>query len=126
MSIPIVPAVSAGICRLQPRGPSSLVEAVDFVGDAVAYCRSRGFAKLLVDTRGLTGVSIPTLVDRFLAVEEWARAASGMVTVVLVAHSEYIHPEKFGVMVATDLGLTCDVYTSDADALAWLESLPDA
>jgi hypothetical protein len=125
VSIPIVPDVSAGICRLRPRGPSSLVEAVDFIGDAVAYCRTRGFAKLMVDVRGLDGVSLPTLVDRFLAVEEWARAASGMVTVVLVTHAEYIHPEKFGVMVAADFGLTCDVYTSDADALAWLESIPE-
>lgn len=43
-----------------------------------------------------------------------------MVTVVLVVHAEYIHPEKFAVKVARDLGLTCDVYASEDEALKWL------
>lgn len=120
-----IPELRAGICRFRPQGGSTLVEAVDFVNDSVGHCRVQGIAKLMVDVTGLEGIAVPSLVDRFLAVEEWANAANGMVTVVLVAHAEYIHPEKFGVMVAADLGLTLDVYTSEAEALAWLESLPE-
>jgi hypothetical protein len=53
-------------------------------------------------------------------VEEWAQAASGMVFVVLVVPPQYIHPEKFGVKVAREFGLTCEVYASDVEARRWL------
>ena len=82
-------------------------------------------AKLLVNGTALVGVSVPSLVDRFLMVEEWAQKANGMVIVVLVIPAEYIHPEKFGVKVAADFGLISDVYTSETDALKWLLSVAD-
>jgi hypothetical protein len=111
-----------GIGQFRPLGRCSLAEVVDLVNDAIAYCRDRRIEKLLVDGRGLVGVPIPSLVDRFLMVEEWAQKAQSMVVVVLVVHPEYIHPEKFGVRVAADFGLTCDVYASETDALEWLAS----
>jgi hypothetical protein len=114
--------VVEGICQFRPRGECSLVEAVDLVKSAIAYCRDRRIGKLLVDGTGLVGVPMPSLVDRFLMVEEWAQEAKSMVVVVLVAHAEYIHPEKFGVRAAADFGLTLDVYSSETDALKWLSS----
>ncbi len=114
--------VSDGICRFRPRGDCSLVEAVDIITRAIAYCRERGVNKLLVNVTGLTEVSIPSLVDRFLMVEEWAQEAKGMVLVVLVVHAEYVHPEKFGVKVAADFSLVADVFTSETDAFKWLLS----
>ena len=114
--------VRAGICEFRPRGESSLVDAVELITRAIAYCRDRHIDKLLVVTTGLSGVSIPTLVDRFLMVEEWARAANGMVVAALVASPEYIHPEKFGVRVAADFGFVADVFSSEADALRWLST----
>ena len=113
---------SDGICRFRPHGDSSLIEAVDLITRAIAYCRERCVNRLLVNVTGLTGVPVPSLVDRFLMVEEWAQEAQGMVLVVLVVHAEYIHPEKFGVRVAADFGLAADVYTSETDALKWLLS----
>ena len=74
---------------------------------------------------GLLGIPVPTLVDRFLMVEEWATAAKSMVTVSLVINAEYIHPEKFGIVLAKSLGLTCDVHTSEDDALRWLAQAND-
>ena len=112
-----------GICQFRPRGESSLVEAVELIDRAIAYCRDRRIAKLLVNATGLDGVAVPSLIDRFLAVEEWARAANGLVVVVLVIQAEYIHPEKFGVKVARDFGLMTDVYTSEIDALKWLSTI---
>ena len=55
-------------------------------------------------------------------VEEWAHEAKGMVFVALVARAEYIHPKKFGAVVAADFGLVANVYTSETDALKWLSS----
>jgi hypothetical protein len=104
----------------RPQGECTLVEAVDAIRDTIERCRERGVNALLVVGTGLTGVAMPTLVDRFLMIEEWAHEARGMVVVALVAHAEYIHPEKFGVKVAADLGLTIDVFTDEDAAIAWL------
>src|SRR6187401_1824988 len=91
-----------GIASARPRGRYSLVEAVALVSSAIAYCRDRGVTRLLIDGTAIDGVAIPSLVDRFLMVEEWAHQANGLVVVALVALPEYIHPEKFGVRVALD------------------------
>lgn len=109
-----------GICRFHPRGECTLVEAVELISSAIAHCRNHRVNRLLVNTTGLLGVPVPTLVDRFLAAEEWAHEAEGEVAVALVVLAEYIHPKKFGVRVAADFGLVSDVYTSEADALKWL------
>ena len=111
---------STGLWTYRPRGRHSLVEAVALVSSAISYCRESGVTKLLVDVTDLTGLPIPTLVDRFLMVEEWAELANGMVVVALVAPTEHIHPDKFGVKVALHFGLICDVYTSVEDASKWL------
>jgi hypothetical protein len=114
--------VKDGVCRFHPRGECTLVETVDLISSAIAYCRREKVRKLLVNATDLTGVPVPSLVDRFLMVEEWAREAKSMVVVAMVVPPEYIHPKKFGVMVAKDFGLTVDVYTSEIDALAWLSA----
>jgi hypothetical protein len=102
------------------RGRHSLVEAVDLISRAIAECRRSGGTRLLVDVTGVEDIPVPTLVDRFLMVEDWAQAAQSMVVVAMVAHPRYIHPRKFGVTVAAHLGLTCDVYTSEEAAMKWL------
>jgi len=112
--------ITAGMSRFSPTGEYSLVEAEALIADAISACRDRGIGRLLVDATGMTGVPIPTLVERFLIAEEWAQASGGMVVVALVVPAEYIHPRKFGVSVATDRGMVTDVFTSEADALGWL------
>ena len=112
--------IHEGICRFHPCGECTLVEAVEMIAGAIAHCRDRRVSRLLVNATGLLGVPVPTLVDRFLMAEEWAREAKGVVVVALVIPAEYIHPKKFGVRVAADFGLVSDVYTSETDALKWL------
>ncbi|MEO8344606.1 MAG: hypothetical protein ABI607_02825 [Betaproteobacteria bacterium] len=109
-----------GVYCYRPNGKYSLVEAVDLVSAAIACCRLRRANKLLVDATGIEDLPIPTLVDRFLMVEDWALAAKGMVVMAMVIPDRYIHPQKFGVKVAAQLGLTCDVYTSEEAARQWL------
>jgi hypothetical protein len=110
-----------GLCTYRPRGSHSLVKAVELVSQAIATCRSRGVPRLLVNATDLADLPIPSLVDRFLMVEDWAQEAKGLVLVALVVHAEYIHPRKFGVTVALHLGLVCDVFTTEAPALKWLQ-----
>jgi len=109
-----------GRCTFRPRGRYSLVDAVDLVSNAIAQCRERGVTMLLVDATGLVDLPIPTLVDRFLMVEDWAQEAEGTVIAAMVLPAEYRHPGKFGVKVALRFGLICDVYTSEQEASAWL------
>jgi len=119
--VPAPLEVVNGVATYRPLGSYSLVDTVALISSAIAYCRDKGIAKLLVDGTAITGVSIPTLVDRFLMVEEWAHQGNGIVVVVLVAPPEYIHPEKFGIKVALHFGLVCDVYTSEEAAWKWLQ-----
>lgn len=108
------------ICRIRFRGECNLVEATELIRKALAQCRERSIRKVLFDATGLTGLPIPSLVDRFLMVEEWALEARGLLVMSLVVQAEYIHPHKFGVKVANDLGLKSDVFSVESEALAWL------
>jgi hypothetical protein len=112
--------VHDGVGWYRPRGKHSLVDAVDLVSRAIAHCRDRGVKMLLVDARGFVDLPIPSLVDRFLMVEDWAQEAKGTVVVAMVAAPEYIHPRKFGAKVALQFGLICDVHDSEEAASAWL------
>lgn len=114
--------VSDGVRFFRPQGECSLIEAVDMVSRMIALCRAQGGNKLLVNANDLTGVSIPTLIDRFLMVEEWSQQATGTVIVVLVVPAKYIHPERFGIKVATHFGLMANVFAGEADALHWLST----
>jgi len=116
------PEINDGIGEFRPAGEYTLTEAVELIGGAIAYCREHRVAKLLVIGTGITGIPVPSLIDRFLLAEDWAERAKSMVVVVLVVHPEYIHPQKFGVKVAADFGLTLDVYSSEEDAREWLSS----
>lgn len=119
-NLPAAVDVVAGIGRCRPGGTYSLVDAVDLVSRTIAHCRAAGLDRLLFDATGMTGFPVPTLVERFLMVEDWAQESAGRVTVAMVAHDEYIHPQKFGVRVAERFGLVCDVFTAPDDALRWL------
>ncbi len=115
-----------GMGDFRPVGECTLVQAVELINLAIGECRNRRVDKLLINGKGLTGVSIPSLVDRFLMMEQWAHQSKGMVVVALVVHPEYIHPQKFGVRVGADFGLTADVYSSEPEARKWLSSVPTA
>jgi hypothetical protein len=112
--------IGEGVCHYRPRGKYTLVEAVELVSRVIALCRDRDVSRLLIDVTGLDELPIPTLVDRFLAVEDWAQEAQGTVIVSLVTPPEYIHPQKFGVKVAAEFGLVMNVHTSEDEALKWL------
>ena len=109
-----------GLATFRPVGEHTLVSFVDAVNDAIAQCRELRICRLLVVMHEVTGVSPPTLVDRFLAVEEWAYAAKGQVVVGLAVSAANIHPQRFGVKVAASFGLAADIFETEAETLDWL------
>ena len=110
----------------RPQGEYSLVGAVELIRSALEHCRRQRVPRLLINGMGLTGVPIPSLIDRFLMAEEWAHEADGMVAMALAVHPEYIHPQKFGVQVAAHFGMKLDVFSSETDGFAWISNLADS
>ena len=105
MHVPEDMTIADGLCKYRPQGRVSLVDGVAMITSAITHCRERSMAKLLIDVTELTGYPIPTLADRFWMVQDLP---------------EFIDPGRFGVTAARDAGLKSDVFTSPADAAAWL------
>ncbi len=105
----------------RPVGAVSLGKAVDLVSTALAYTREQGASELLVNISGLSGFASPSLANRYFLVEKWAAKAAGRVRLALVARAEMIDPYKFGVTTAANRGFASDIFTTEAEALAWLD-----
>jgi CheY-like chemotaxis protein len=112
--------LEAGRALYRPEGSVSFDEAVALIRAAIAAARRHRVPALLVDTTALTGFPSPDTFERFLAAVEWAEEAGGSVRLAMVARAEMIHPEKFGVLVAANKGLVSNIFTTEADARAWL------
>ena len=111
-----------GTCRFTPEGSVTLVEGVEWVTAAIAFCSDRRIPKLLVNVTRLRGYSEPTLADRYWMAQDWAEAAKGTVAVAMVAQEKDLHPNRFGMKAAWDAGLKGAIFTSEDEAWAWLRA----
>ena len=107
------------VCRLS--GRVSFEQASAMRCSAIHCARERGIQKLLLVTSDLALFRPPNLGDRYFRAEACAKSAAGQVCVAVVARPELIDPQKFGVTVARNYGMVTDVFTSEAEALTWLE-----
>ncbi len=112
--------MAEGYARYRPKGEVLFQEAVDLVSGAIAFAYTNHIRKLLVDITQLTGFESPGIWERFLMAIQCAQAAHLSVVVAVVAKAEHIDPDRFGVMVARNHGLICNVFAAEDDALAWL------
>jgi len=106
----------------RPVGSVSFDEAVVLVRAGIAAARRNRVRNLLVNTTALTGFSSPQQFQRFLAAVAWAEESRGGVHLAMVARTEMIHPQKFGVLVAANLGLVSNIFTTEVEARAWLDA----
>jgi hypothetical protein len=123
MSMPEHFEIPEDYAVFRPTGKVTLQCAVEMVTDAIAFAREHRIQKLLVNTLNLTGYEPPSLTARYFFVHDWARASGRRVRVALVTRPERIDPQKFGITVAANLGSIAEVFTSEEDALKWLEGL---
>ena len=107
----------------RPTGQVSLTQAAQLVASAINLCRERGIPKLLVVTTALTGFEAPSLATRYFVIHEWLRAAGGAICIALVAKPEMLDPENFSVIVARNIGLKYNIFTSEPEAESWLQSV---
>lgn len=106
----------------RPVGNVTFEQAVDTVADAMRHARERGLVDLLVSTHGLTGFQPPSTFARYALAVKWAEATAGTLRVALVTRPELIDPQKIGVLMAQNRGVTGDVFEHEADALGWLDA----
>ena len=105
-----------------PAGSLSFNEVVGLVESAIAVARQKQAEELLVDTRELTGFPVPSEFQRFLAAVNWAEMAKGTLRLAMIARPEMIHPLKYGVVVAATRSLVSNIFSTAAEARAWLDA----
>ena len=106
--------------RYAPEGELSLDDAVQMISRAIVHARENGIFGLLIDVRGLHGFPNPTVVDRYWFVREWASNAEGKVAIAMVQRPEMIDTDQIGVTMASNAGLTANVFDNERDASTWL------
>ena len=99
---------------------------MELVTEGITFARSLDVRKLLVDITNLTGFEPPGVVLWYFLIHEWARTAAGTVRVALVTRPEMVDSEmvdsrKIGTAIAAEISFTADVFTTEEDALNWLE-----
>lgn len=109
-----------GYLVIRLSGPISMERVERLLAGIRRTCARRRATRVLLDVRAMTG-SI-TLAERY---EISVRAVDALAPVVkraaLVAQPELIHPDKFGVAVATRRGLPSNIFDDMDDAVAWLQ-----
>lgn len=106
----------------RPVGHLKLSEGVRLVSSAIAYARQEKVRKFLVNVSGLTGFPSPSIPERYFFIREWAAVADENMCLAMVSRPELIDPQKFGVTVAANAGLCCEVFDSEAEAIIWLQN----
>ena len=110
----------------RPSGRVSLKEAVALITAAIRLTQQSKLEKLLVVTLGWIDLPSPSVAERYAFAKEWAEAAQSRTQIAVVARPELIDHEKFGVTVARNRGLIADVFTSEEEALTWLQGGKDS
>lgn len=106
----------------RPVAQVSFEKAVDMVADAMSTARELGLDDLLVNTTGLTGFAPPSVFARYAMATRWAQSSGASMRVAMVARPEIIDRQKIGVLMVQNRGGAADVFTSETDALEWLNA----
>ena len=115
---------ASGIAIARMAGTFALQDGVHLIRDVIARAVDEGIARLMVVITETTGYPSPSLSMRLGIMREWADAARGRVTVVMVCRPELIDPNKFGVTMAANFGMHTEVFAHEDEAMAWLREQP--
>jgi hypothetical protein len=106
----------------RPVATVTFEQAVDMAAAAMKHARSIGCAELLVNTLGLTGFPPPSTIARYAMAMKWVESAGATLRVAMVARPDIIDPEKIGVLMAQNRGVSGDAFFDEAEAVRWLDS----
>ena len=88
---------------------------------AVTWAREQGCVDMLVNVRGISGLEFITAFMRYEVAVSWAQSAGDM-RVALVVPDEIMDPNKFALLMAQNRGVNGDAFTTEADAMQWLNA----
>lgn len=105
----------------RPRGEVTLETGIALLVAAAEYASSLGLGELMLSGLGFTGYSPPNILDRYQYAATLANVGAGNMRVAQVLPTDILDPQRFGVLVANNRGLETRAFTSEAEALAWLD-----
>jgi hypothetical protein len=88
---------------------------------AAQACRDGGTGRLFVDATAYDVV--PTILERYELASHAVKISAGLRVAVLISQA-FLDPNKFGIMVAQNRGLTVDAFTDREEAVDWLLAAP--
>jgi len=100
----------------------SLDESLLVFGEAFTLASRAVRNAVLLDARAITG-PVPTLAERYewgVCIADLQARQSPRIRFALLGHEPYIHPQRFGEIVATSRGAVARGFTDEADAMNWL------
>ena len=106
----------------RPTGVLTLAQGLALIAAAIRAARDLGVADMLVDTTGASGFASPNAFERYELGTSWADAAGPHLALAFVIKSEMIDPQKLGAVVAQNRNAVVDVFSTEAEALAWLDA----
>ena len=114
--------LTEGRALFAPEGIVSLEQVSELIRTAIEQAREKGASRMLVNALQLTGFPSPSVPERFWIVRGWAQAAQQRVAVAMVLQPHLIDADRFGILVAVNMGMRADVFTEPESAEAWLMS----
>lgn len=96
-------------------------EALQLCMAAVTWAREQKCSDMLVNVYGIVGIENITTFMRYEVAVAWAQAA-GSLRVALVVPDNLMDPQKFAMLMAHNRGVNGDVFTTEAEALHWLNA----
>ena len=104
------------VARLTGAGaPGEVSQRFELIAE---HCKRANEDKLLIDTTGFD-VKVST-ADRFLLGERLGIFARYKIKVAFVCTPEQVDPQKFGMLVARNRGVSVDTFTDYHAAVNWL------
>ena len=100
---------------------ASFQEALGLCMTAIRWARDCNCTDMLVNVHGILGIDNLTTFMRYEVAVAWSQAA-GSLRVALVVPENLMDPQKFAMLMAHNRGVNGDVFTSEAEALRWLDA----
>jgi hypothetical protein len=107
---------------LAGEGSYSFEEMQRVYAEAFALAARAGRDALIVDLRAMAG-PVPTMSDRYehgVHVADLQARHKPRIRLAVLGYEPYIHPQRFGEIVAANRGAVARVFTDEAEALKWL------
>ena len=106
----------------RPVAQVSFETAVDMSAEALRAARSLHLFDFVLNTTGLTGFASPDVFARYLMATKVVESAGISLRVAFVARPELIDPQRIGILMLQNRGMSSEVFTSEPDALRWLDA----